>query len=360
MTQEQVSFIEQYVNTPTPTGSESAGALLLGRRIRENTGIQPFIDVHGNLHAVIDAGAKTTVMIEGHGDEIGYMVQYIDERGYIYLQPLGGIVAPLTAAERLRILTVNGPVNAVVGTRPPHMMKPEEKKSVAATDLRLMPCDIGASSREEAAALVSVGDSAVVDSGFRRLAGTRFSGRGLDDRVGSFAMCETFIRLATAERKPSVNVHFVSSVCEEIGLVGGRLASFSVNPTIGICCDVTFAEAPTGDDSKVTGDIRLGGGAAVSRGPIYHRGLFAHVMNTAESVGAKVQVHPTPKGAGNNGWAMKTERGGAAVINIAIPLRYMHSPVEVADFRDIDSVIDLTAASVAALDDGFRLLPEQP
>ena len=357
---EQEAFFRKLVETPTPTGSESAGALLLGRRIKEKTGIQPTIDVHGNLHAVLDVGAKTTVMLEGHGDEIGFIVTYIDEQGYVYLQPLGGVLAPLTAAERIRILTKNGPVNGVLGSRPPHVMTPEEKKKAAPEDLKLMPCDIGASSKKEAEALVEVGDSAIVDSGYRPLAGTRVSGRGFDNRAGTFAMCEAFIRLATAAKKPKVNVHYVSTVCEEIGLVGGRLASFSVHPTIGICCDVGFANGGTGDDFKVRGDVQLGRGGSLSLGPIYHKGLVELFRKTAAEDGIPVQVKSVPKGTGNNGWAIKTERGGVPVVQIAVPLRYMHSPVEVIDLTDMESVVRLVAAAVSRLDDNFPLLPEQP
>ncbi|MBQ7191116.1 MAG: hypothetical protein IJR99_17060 [Kiritimatiellae bacterium] len=357
---EQEAFFRKLVETPTPTGSESAGALLIGRRIKEKTGIQPTIDVHGNLHAVLDVGAKTTVMLEGHGDEIGFIVTYIDEQGYVYLQPLGGVLAPLTAAERIRILTKNGPVNGVLGSRPPHVMTPEEKKKAAPEDLKLMPCDIGASSKKEAEALVAVGDSAIVDSGYRPLAGTRVSGRGFDNRAGTFAMCETFIRLATAAKKPKVNVHYVSTVCEEIGLVGGRLASFSVHPTIGICCDVGFANGGTGDDFKVRGDVQLGRGGSLSLGPIYHKGLVELFRKTAAEDGIPVQVKSVPKGTGNNGWAIKTERGGVPVVQIAVPLRYMHSPVEVIDLTDMESIIRLVSASVNRLDDNFPLLPEQP
>ena len=153
-------------------------------------------------------------MLEGHGDEIGYMVEYIDAQGFVYFQALGGLVVPLSAAERIRILTKNGVVNGVMGTRPPHLMKADERKSVAANELKSMPCDIGASSYDE----VSVGDPAVVDAGWRPLAGTRVSGRGFDDRCGTFAMCRAFIRLVTSPESPKVNLHYVSSVCEEIGL----------------------------------------------------------------------------------------------------------------------------------------------
>ena len=357
MKREQIDFLKTLIETPTPTGSEAAGALLLGRRIKALTGLQPTIDLHGNLHAVLDVGAKTTVMIEGHGDEIGYMVSYIDERGYVYLQALGGIVVPLTAAERLTILTKNGPVNGVVGARPPHLAKGDKGLP---DDLRNLPCDIGAASKAEAEALVAIGDSAVVDSGFRPLAGTRVSGRGFDDRVGTFAMCEAFIRLATAVEKPRVNVHYVSSVCEEIGLVGGRLASYAVHPTIGISCDVGFAVAPTGDDIKVSGDQQLGRGASLGIGPIYHKGLVEFMRETAQRHDIAIQERAVPKGAGNNGWAMKLERGGTAVAQLAVPLRYMHSPVEVIDLQDVDSVIELTVRTIEGLSDDFNLLPEQP
>ena len=360
MTGRQIEFLRTLVDTPTPTGSETAGALLLGRRIKAETGIQPTIDVHGNLHAVYDVGAARTVMLEGHGDEIGYIVEYVDAAGFVYFQALGGVVVPLSAAERVTILTEKGPVNGVMGTRPPHLMKGGEKGSVAADDLRRLPCDIGASSREEALKLVAPGDVAVVASGWRPLAGTRVSGRGLDDRCGTFAMCEAFIRLATAAKKPKYNVHYVSSVCEEIGLVGVRLASYDVHPDIGISCDVAFAGDGPGDDAKVVGDIRLGKGVALAVGPIYHKGLVAHVRKVAAKRGVAVQMRAIPRGSGNNGWSLKMERGGAAVVQVGIPLRYMHSPVEVIDLKDVQSTIDLVVETVQGLPANFPLLPEQP
>ena len=356
----EVDFLKRLIETPTPTGAEAAGALMLGRWIKERTGIQPTIDVHGNLHAVFDVGAKRTVMLEGHGDEIGYMVEHVDARGFVYFQALGGLVVPLSAAERIRILAKNGVVNGVIGTRPPHLMKADERKNVAANELKSMPCDIGASSYEEACSLVSVGDPAVVDAGWRPLAGTRVSGRGFDDRCGTFAMCRAFIRLATAAEPPKVNLHYVSSVCEEIGLVGGRLASYAVHPDIGISCDVAFAGDVQPEDAKVVGDVVLGKGGALAVGPIYHRGLREHFQKTAAEKGIPVQLRGVPQGAGNNGWAMKMEHGGAAVVQIAVPLRYMHSPVEVIDLKDLDCVTDLVVESVMGLDDSFPLLPEQP
>lgn len=360
MTEEQKEFVKKLIDTPTPSGSETAGAMLLGKRIKDKTGIQPYIDIHGNLHAVLDTGAKRTVLLDGHGDEIGYAVQYIDAKGFVYLAAIGGVRAPLAAAERIRILAKRGPVNGVIGARPPHLMKGEDRKRGVPDSLSDMPCDIGARTREEAAALVDIGDSAVIDSGWRPLAGTRVSGRGLDDRIGSFAMCEAFIRMASAPVKPNVNVHYVSSVCEEIGLVGGRLAAYAVNADIGVSCDVGFATDANGEDCKTCGEMALGGGASLATGPIYHKGLVEYFRKTAADAGIKIQMRSVPKGAGNNGWAHKMEHGGAAVVQIAIPLRYMHSPVETIDLDDVDSVIDLVAAGVGGIAEDFNLFPEQP
>ena len=110
----------------------------------------------------------------------------------------------------------------------------------------------------------------------------------------------------------------------------------------------------------MSGDQQLGKGASLAVGPIYHKGLLEHLRQTAATHQIAVQERAVPKGAGNNGWAMKMERGGTAVAQIAVPLRYMHSPVEVLDLKDVDSVIDLTASAIQALPDDFNLLPEQP
>lgn len=361
---DRFDFFETLINTPTPTGSEEAGMLLLGKRIKEKTGIQPEIDIHGNLHAFLKAGSNKTIMLEGHCDEIGYMVEYIDSNGFVYFQPLGGIIVPLTAAERITILSKKGPINGVIGTRPPHLMSADEKKKVAADDLKLLPCDIGATSKEEAESLVSIGDPAIVATGYRKLAGSRISGRGMDNRAGAFAMCEAFIEIANIWGNCSLpspyNVHFVASVCEEIGLVGGKIASYNVNPDIGISCDVAFATDAHNGDAKVVGDIKLGKGGALAIGPIYHKGLAEHFKSTAEKSQIPMQLRGVPKGTGNNGWALKMERGGAAVVQIGLPLRYMHTPVEVVDTKDIEAVIQLVVKSTLSLPSNFDLLPKQP
>lgn len=357
---EQIAALRAFTSLPTPTGSEEEGMLFLGRRIKEKTGIKPEIDVHGNLHASIDAGAARTVLIEGHCDEIGFMVQWIDDDGFLYLSALGGVSVPTVASERVVIAGRNGPVNGVLGVRPPHLLSQKERAEVAPAALSKIACDIGASSREEAEALVQPGASAVVESGFRPLAGSRASCRGFDDRIGAFSMCEAFIKLAASKSAPKVNVHFAATVQEEIGLVGGQTVSFGVHPDIGICCDVTNASDACKEDRKTQGDVRLGRGPALAIGPIYHKALAKHIGDTAAANSIPCQMHPCPRGSGNNGWAMRLQHGGAAAAVVAVPLRYMHSPVEVIDLDDAANAAELTALAVASLDDSFPLLPRQP
>ena len=351
--------LRDLVAAPTPTGSEHAGMMILAKRIKNETGLKPYIDVHGNLHCILDRGAKRTVMIEGHCDEIGFIVQYIDDDGFVYVQALGGVTVPLVAAERVVFAGKKGPVNGVFGVRPPHLMTAKERENVAPKELKSIPCDIGASSREEAEELLSIGDSGVVDAGWRDLAGDRVSCRGFDNRIGAFTMAEVFIRLATSQCACGVNVHYVASVQEEVGLVGGYTTAYDVKPDIGICCDVTFASDAQKEDRKSNGDIRLGDGAVIAVGPTYHRGLMEHIKKAA---GKKlpVQMQARARGTGTCAWAMRMTGSGAAVAQVSIPLRYMHSPVEVLDLGDVAVAIDLVTKAVGALDDGFELLPEQP
>lgn len=356
----QLETLERLVATPTPTGSEHAGMMILGARLKKTTGLKPTIDVHGNLHCVLDRGAKRTLMLEGHCDEIGFMVQYIDDDGFLYLSTLGGVTVPTVASERVVIAGAKGPVNGVFGVRPPHLLTARERANIAPEDLSKIACDIGARNRAEAEALVAVGDSAVVDAGWRPLAGTRVSCRGFDNRIGAFAMCEAFAEVATATCGTGVNVHYVASVQEEVGLVGGMTTAYDVNPAIGVCCDVTFASDAQKEDRKVVGDVRLGRGPALGVGPTYHRGLLEHFKATARTQSIPVQLQARHRGTGTCAWAMRLARSGAAVAQISIPLRYMHSPVEVIDLDDVAGAIAIAAKGVSALDDSFPLLPEQP
>ena len=351
-----LDFLKTLVACRAPSGFEQDGQRMIASYLK-TAGIDSAFDVHGNLHAVLNEAAPVKVMIEAHCDEIGFLVSYIDERGFLYLIPNGGVTVPTVLGERVVILTKNGPIHGVFGVRPPHLMTAEERKNAAPNDLSKSPVDIGASSREEALSLVSPGDPAVVNADFRELAGSRVSCRGFDNRIGAFIITEVMRRLA-ADRVPlNVALHLVGSVQEELGLIGGRTASYLVKPDIGICLDVGFATDAHPQDRPKMGDIRLGGGPIIGTGPLYNPKLHAMLLACAESMNIPMQPQVRSRASGNNAFSMRMERGGAAVALISIPLRYMHSPVEVIDMKDVEQIINLLYTFIASLPANPDLTP---
>ncbi|MEG1479870.1 MAG: M42 family peptidase [Kiritimatiellia bacterium] len=353
-----LTFLKQLVACAAPSGFEQDGQRLMATYLRE-AGVESAFDVHGNLHAVLNEGAPTKVMLEAHCDEIGFLVSYIDPRGFLYLIPNGGVTIPTVAGERIIIQGKNGPVNGVFGVRPPHLMSVKERENVAPTELSNAPVDIGASSKEEAEALVALGAPALVDAGWRELAGTRVSCRGFDNRIGAFIITEVMRRFAEEPLAPlNIALHLVGTVQEELGLIGGQTASYLINPDIGICLDVGFATDTNDVDRRTMSEVRLGGGPIIGTGPLYNRKLHALLQDTAKLEEIPLQVQVRSRASGNNAYSMRMQRGGAAVALISIPLRYMHSPVETLDLADVEQIIRLLCAFIGGLSAEPSLAPE--
>lgn len=351
-------LLKKLVALPTPTGFEHDGMALIAASLKD-AGPELSIDRHGNLIARINRGAPLRLMLEAHCDEIGFLVQYIDEKGFLYMCPLGGVTAPLAAAERIVLQGRGGPVHGVFGVRPPHLMSDKERERVAPAELSSIAVDIGATSREDALKLVELGAPAVVDTGWRQLANGRVACRGFDNRIGAFVVAQAARRLA--REKLAVELDMVASVQEEIGLVGGYTAAYDIDPQIGICVDVTFAtDTADENDRKKVGDIRLGGGPVIGVGPTYHRGVSRLLEEAAGRGGLAFQREVSGRGTGTCAWAMRMTRSGAAVAQVSIPLRYMHSPVEVISLDDAEACIGLLVEAVKAVPADIELRPPQP
>ena len=358
MDNQALALLQKLVAIPTPTGFEYDGMKLLADYLKAAAvpGLQ--IDLHGNLRACLNPAAPLRVMIEGHCDEIGFMVQYIDDDGFLYMCPLGGVTVPLLAAERIVIQGKAGPVYGVFGVRPPHLMSAKDREKVAPQEIKDIAVDIGAKNRADALTLVDLGSPAVVDAGWLALANNRVACRGFDNRVGAFIVTEAMRRLAG--EKLNVALHMVASVQEEVGLVGGITAAYDIAPHIGFCVDVTFATDAQKEDRKVAGDIRIGEGPVMGIGPTYHTKLNSLVLGAAEQQKLAVQRQVRSRGTGTCAWAMRLSRSGAAVAQLSIPLRYMHSPVELLSLDDASKTIDLLCASIRAIPADLDLLPKQP
>ena len=340
------SLLEQLVALPTPTGFELDGMRLLASSLRDEVS-DLHLDCHGNLRMRVNPDCRQVVMLEAHCDEIGFIVQYIDDDGLISLSPLGGVTVPLVAGERIVLLGPNGPVNGVFAVRPIHLMSAEEREKCAPSKLDQIQVDIGARSREDALKAVELGTPAVVNSGWRPMMNGQVSCRGFDNRAGAFVVAEATRRLAKESLQVQLNTVF--SVQEEVGLVGGITAAQEIRPKIGFCVDVTFATDVQKQDRKVIGDVALGKGPVVAIGPTYHQGLRGLVEQSAREARIPYQHQVRSRGTGTCAWAMRMAHGGAAVSQVSIPLRYMHTPIEVISLEDLERTVELLVAAIRSI-----------
>lgn len=350
------SFLKNLLSVPTPSGWEASGQRLVADYVR------PFADevrydTHGNLHAVVNPGAPVRIMLDGHCDEIGLIVQHIDDKGFLYVSALGGVNINLLPGERIVIQGLQGPVPGVFGIKAPHLTTDEERKQIV-KKISDLAVDIGAIDREDALKAVEVGSVATIDAGWRALRGDRISARGLDDRAGAFVVAEALRR--ARERGLHVAVHMVSSVQEEIGRRGGQTAAFGIDPHAGIAVDVTFASDEPGGDPKISGEVKLGEGPVIGYGPTYNQSMVRRLEAAAAAADMPWQRQAQPRGTGNNAYSIQMTRAHAASGLVALPLRYMHSPVEVVSLSDLDQAAELIAATLAAMpaDVTFPAFPE--
>ena len=300
-------------------------------------------DTMGNLIAV-KKGGKFRVMLAAHMDEIGLMVKYIDEKGFIRFVALGGWYDPVLFTQRVIIHAPEGPVYGVIGGKPVHMMNEEErKKGVKIDDMFI---DVGAINREEVANLgIDVGTPITIDREFRELANTRVTGKAFDNRAGVAMLIKT---LQTV--KSPHTIYGVFTVQEEVGLKGARTSAYTLDPDIAIATDVTIPGDHPGIEMK-DAPVEMGKGPVVTivdsagRGLIADRRVVKWLKDTAEAEGIAIQME-VGTGGTTDATAIHLTKGGIPSTTISPPTRYIHSPVEVLDIRDIEAGVDLLTAAL--------------
>lgn len=345
MNRTALTFFKKLMATPSPSGWEHRGQNVVAEYMKHYADTVE-TDVHGNVHGSINPGAKVRVMLAGHCDEIGLMVQYISDKGLLTMSALGGVNVPLLQGERIIIHTAKGPVPGVVGVMPIHMIDPKAREKTT-TKIHELWVDIGAKSRKDAAKVVQLGDVATIDAGWTGLRNGLVACRGFDDRVGAFVVADV---LRVLKNKPlKVAVHAVSTVQEEVGLRGGRTAAFTVDPHIGIAVDVGFATDYPGMNEKIVGTANLGDGPILHMGPTYSHKLLDRLQQTAARVKIKTQIQPEARGMGTDAYAIQMTRSGVASGLVSVPSRYMHSPVETIALKDAAAAVKLIAATIADL-----------
>lgn len=346
------AFFRDLLRTPSPSGFERpiqnvvrAWATPLADEVRT--------DRHGNVIAALNPGGSPRIMLAGHCDQLGLMVEYVDENGFLYVQPIGGWDMQVLLGQNLVVWTKDGPVNGVVARKAPHLLTPEERKKVP--DFPDVWVDIGARDRAQAEARVALGDPVTVDLGGRELLGDCYTAPGLDDKVGVWAVMEA-LRLLK-DRPLKAAVFCVSTVQEEIGLRGATTSAYGIAPTVGVAVDVCHAADTPGTDKKSLGDTRLGNGPVAFRGPNINPHVHAGLVDAASRLTLPLQVRGVAKATGTDANAIQLSRDGVAAGLVGIPNRYMHSPVEVVNLADLDAAARILADFCASIGPGHDWTP---
>ncbi len=349
---EALIFLKELIETISPSGYEAdAAKKWIDRTKKFSDKIER--DVHGNSIAVLNEKGHIKIMIAGHIDEIGYMVKYIDKEGYIYFSTVGGIDAHLIPGQRVIIKARKGKVLGVIGKKPVHLL--EERERTKVVKIEQLWIDIGVKSGKEAKSIIDIGDIAVPAVGFENLMDDRVIGRAFDDKVGAFIVSET-LKLLSKE-KPKASVYGVATVQEEIGLRGAKTSAYGVAPDIGIAIDATFATDFPGMDKKKVGDIKIGAGPVIARGPNINPKIFDLMVRTAKENKIPYQIEGISRGTGTDANAIQLTKSGVATGLLSVPLRYMHTPVELVSLLDVMNTAKLLKAFILKVDNKISLLP---
>ena len=352
MRQESLDFLKQLVTTPSPSGFEAEAQKVCKKYVAPYAD-KVYKDVHGNQFAVKNPDAELRVMLAGHVDEIGLMINTIDDNGFISFVPVGGIDAAVLAGQRVVVHGAKGPVPGVIGRTAIHLTDTEDRGK--ALKMHQMWVDIGAKNKKDAQKVAAVGDAITIDVGFTALRDDKVVARAFDDRIGAFVIIEAMRLLA--KRKVDCAVFCVTTVQEEIGLRGATTSSYGCNPHVGVAVDVGHATDYPGVDIKRHGDGKIHGGPIIARGPNINPVVERQLIAVAKAKKIPYQVAAEPRGTGTDANPMQLNRGGVAAALIGIPNRYMHSPVELVSLRDVENASKLIAEWIGTLKKNMSFIP---
>jgi endoglucanase len=329
-----------------PSGYESAPADVW-RTAARGAGLEVGGDVVGSSTARVPGTADgPRLAVVGHIDEIGLIVTHVDDEGFLWFRAVGGWDAQILVGQRVTIATRDGEVAGVVGKKPIHLLREEERKRVP--EIRDLHIDIGARDGDEARGRVRIGDVAVIAAQPVELSDGRVCSRALDNRLGAYVALEA-ARLVAEQGGAPGEVTAVATTQEEITFAGARTATYALEPAVAIAVDVTHATDAPGLDVKESGKHPLGSGPTIGRGSIIHPVVFELLHAAAEAESIDFTVEASSRGTGTDADAVHLSRAGVATGVVSIPLRYMHSPVELVQLDDVEACARLIAAFASRL-----------
>lgn len=346
ITPKSKKFLFNYLNNPSPTGYESEGQKIWLEYI------QPYIDesytdTYGTAVGVINPKADYKVVLEAHADEISWYVHYITKDGFIYLRRNGGSDHMIAPSKRVNIHTKKGMVKAVFGWPAIHTRMSKGENGEERPKLKNIFLDCGCSSREEVEKLgVHVGCVVTYEDEVIEMNKKYFVGRALDNRIGGFMIAEVARLLKENKKKLPFGVYFTNSVQEEIGLRGAEMIAARIKPNVAIVTDVCHDTQTPMIDKYEQGDFSCGSGPVITYAPAVQNNLRELIIETAEKNKIPFQRLAASRFTGTDTDAFAYANGGIASALIALPLRYMHTTVEMVNIEDVENVIRLLYASL--------------
>ncbi|MFT3701582.1 MAG: M42 family metallopeptidase [Agriterribacter sp.] len=349
-----LTFFRNYINNASPTGFESSGQKLWLEYIKPYIDTN-FVDPYGTAVGVINPEEKFKVVIEAHADEISWFVNYITADGLIYLKRNGGVDHQIAPGKRVIIHGKNGPVKAVFGWPAIHTrMGAGEKETQPKVDNLFL--DTGARNKKEVEALgVRIGSVATYEEGFDELAYDYYIGRAMDNRVGGFMIAEVARLIKENKRKLPFGLYIVNAVQEEIGLRGAEMIARRIKPDVAIITDVTHDTTTPMINKIIEGDVACGKGPSLAYGPAVHNKLLEFVQKTAEDNKIPVQLRTVSRSTGTDTESFAYANDGCPSVLISIPLRYMHTTVEMLHKDDIENTVKLMYETLLALSPKTKL-----
>lgn len=354
MQKDDLRFLKDLVEAPSPSGFEQPAAKLFRERLAP-TADEVETNVMGSVHAVVKGTADdgVSVMLAGHIDEIGLMVNYISDKGFISFAAIGGVDAAILPGMRVQVHTKDGALLGVMGRKPIHLIEDDERKNVTKIDKLFI--DLGLSA-EEVKSRVRIGDPITFDVGFETFGDDLAVSRAFDDKMGAFIAARVAEEVKAAGGAPGDFIA-AATVQEEIGLRGGITSAWHVDPVVGIAVEVCHATDYPDIDKRKHGEAECGKGPVIARGPNINPVVFDRLCAAADAAGVAYQIGAEPRGTGTDANAIQLARGGKAAALVSVPLRYMHTPTEVLAIKDLEATIALLTRFVLDLEPGTDFTP---
>ena len=348
MTKEEKKFLFKLLETPSPTGFEMPGQRVWAKYISQFAdSVQ--CDSYGSTWATLKGKTDRIVMLEAHADEIGYMVKHVTKEGFLYLDRVGGSDAATGRGRRLKIFGDQGVVEGIIGNTAIHLRR-DVINSEKAPKVHELWVDVGASSDQDVAEMgLRVGHPAVYADGPMELGRNRLVSRAVDNRIGGFMIAQVMKQIAESSIELDFTLVCLNAVQEEIGGYGAKMATHRLKPDLCLCTDVTHATDTPGLNASMYGKVELGGGPTVTHGTASHPLVVERLIQVSKEKGIPLQHEASSRFTGTDTDSIYQSREGVPSALVSIPLRCMHSVVEMASYDDVETTTGLMRAFVESL-----------